>query len=878
MRRHQTICVSLAEAGDAAVFGGKAAMLARMMGAGFSVPWGFVLPDDVRRAHLSRAGLGSAPARSSETLDPAHDRPEAAADRSAERLRTTPLDATLTDALQAIAENAGEAALAVRSSAVGEDSEVHSFAGQLDTVLGVRGSTALGAAVAKVWASLWSSRSLYYQRRRDVRIERMGVIVQAQVDARHAGVMFSRALSTSNEGHRAIIIEYCSGLGERLVSGAVDPGRVLVDRRSGGVISHTAGEDAEPLSAHDIAALAAVASRLEHHFGQGLDIEWAIDGANQLWLLQARPITGSVEAARVIWTNANIAENFPEPVSPFLYSIVRRGYSAYFRNLGLSLGISRRRIAAMEDSLDHIVGVHGGRLYYNLSNIHALISLAPGGRWLTQAFNDFVGTTELPANARQPARGRVERGLELVRVAMVSTWRYLHAKAGLARFAAEADAFAARTRLADLASLSAAALSDRMRWFLAIRLLRWNGAALADVAAMVCYGLLQRRLRRALPAGAGRSLHNRLLIGLPGLASHEPVERLWTLSRQVRNDPRLRALFEDADYSEIATRLREGACFAEFHRALREFLEHWGFRNSGELMLTRPSPEEDPCRTLELLSSYVALEAPSPKEQLEQQAAARRVATDQVSRHLTPNAVLRRLPLSRAWWFRLLLAATQGAIRMREKARQAQAKLYVHLRHLLLQVGQRLVASGYLQVADDVFFLQVEEVEAVISGCAMFPYDLGQMVRQRRSEQARLAAMEPPDSFELGWGEYLPLEAGGPVVADAPSETPRRMTGCSACGGRVVGRAMVLADASEAGRLRRGDIVVTRQTDPGWACAFFLASGLVIERGGMLSHGAIIARELGIPTVVGVRDATRQIQSGDRLCVDGDHGVIDILS
>jgi pyruvate,water dikinase len=330
----------------------------------------------------------------------------------------------------------------------------------------------------------------------------------------------------------------------------------------------------------------------------------------------------------------------------------------------------------------------------------------------------------------------------------------------------------------------------------------------------------------------------------------------------------------------LEQRLRDEPQWADFRLAFARYLEQWGFRSSGELMLTRPSPEEDARPTLELLRSYAQMDAPSPHDQLAEQAAAREAATEDVYRQVTPNAVLRRLPSSRAWQLRRLLAATHGAIRLRERARQKQAKLYVRLRHIARAIGERLVASGHLALTDDVFFLTCEEVDALLGDAAMAPPDVHRLVRDRHVEHARLAAMAPPDSFTLGRGERFAPAMGGPSPGGAAddADTGTSMHGTGACGGRIVGTAAVLADATEAGRMQQGDIVVTRQTDPGWACVFFLARGLVVERGGMLSHGAIIARELGIPAVVGVRHATRRIAHGVRLSVDGDRGVVDLLS
>ncbi|MES3025709.1 MAG: PEP/pyruvate-binding domain-containing protein [Pseudomonadota bacterium] len=855
--------IPLADAHDASVHGGKAAALARMLANGFRVPQGVVLTDALFQDHLQKTDAGG--------------------EQKTAQICASPLAPTLRAALGACV--GGGALHAVRSSAVGEDSAAHSFAGQLDTVLGVADAGALEDAVRTVWASAWSARSLVYQARRQVRLARMGVIVQRQVDARHAGVLFTQAPAGCAQ-IPVMMIEYCAGLGDALVSGTIDPARVVVAREGGGVVvEHVMPDEAPaPLAAGEIAQLVAEASRLEALFGCPLDIEWAIDQAGELWLLQARPISTPVAAApaadgrSAVWTNANIAENFPEPVSPLLYSVVRAGYTAYFRNLGLGFGISPTRIAAMEPVLANLVGVHGGRLYYNLSNIHALLQLAPAGRWLARAFNNFVGAAEMPAlRHAMPQQGWFDRAAEALRIPCKTAWQYLRVQSRVARFERAVTGFCDGTRRPALVAMAPAELVDALDGFLTIRLRRWNDAALADTAAMVCYALLQRSLKKAWPQ-AGESVHNNLLVGLPDLASHVPVERLWELSRKVRHNPVLFRLFSELDVPAIDTALTTVPELAAFRARFEDYLERWGFRSSGELMLTYPSAEENPHQALNLLKTYVGLDADSPATLLARQVAARLAATDAACRHLSPLALVRAMPLAgRAGRFRLLLSATQGAIRLRERARMQQARLYVHLRHIVLACGRSLVAAGHLDAPDDAFELTMDELKDLLSGQAMFPYSAGALVRQRRDAHAQLARMAPPDSITLAEGRYLACAAGLPVaVAEADPAAPLQGTG--ACGGRISATAAVLADATEVRLMREGDIVVTRQTDPGWACVFFLARGLVVERGGMLSHGAIIAREFGIPAVVGVRGATTRIRSGERLMLDGDRGVVEILA
>jgi pyruvate,water dikinase len=299
---------------------------------------------------------------------------------------------------------------------------------------------------------------------------------------------------------------------------------------------------------------------------------------------------------------------------------------------------------------------------------------------------------------------------------------------------------------------------------------------------------------------------------------------------------------------------------------LDEYLDAWGFRCSAELMLTSPSFQEDPAALVPLLRAYAQSDAESPEAQLARQREERLRATSRVVRRLGPANGLA---------LRMLLAWTQRAIQLRERARLKQALLYSRLRRIALAIGDHLVADGRIDRRDEVFMLTVGEIDDLLAGACMFPDDMRETTRIRRRAHERFASVHPPDTMRLPRGAYFASDQGR-----SPSALPadERLTGTSACGGRSTGRAVVLAGVAEAHRLEPGDILVARQTDPGWAPVFPLISGLVVERGGMLSHGAIIAREFGIPSVVGVADATRRIRSGAMVCLDGDAGTVRIIS
>ena len=899
--------------------GGKASILSRLTRLGFPVPAGHVLTCEAFERFLAVDRLGARIEGLRRRLDPGDPvRRREVSEAIRAQVDGGPLPAAVEEALDAAARAlpAG-AALAVRSSAVGEDGAAASFAGQFDTVLHVDTVEALRRAVRTCWASYWSERSLCYRAARGAGLGGMAVVLQRQVSARVSGVLFTRApagapAATGDD----LLIECCPGLGDRLVSGHVDPERLVVPRaaRTGVPRAARTGTASDPpagglLTAADVRALTGAALRLERELGAPQDVEWSIDDDGWLWILQSRPITTAREAPQaaggpVLWSNANVNENFPRPICPLLYSFAAPGYYHYFRNLGLAFGISRRRLAAMDPALAAIVGVHGGRLYYNLTSIHAVLRMAPCGDRLAQAFNQFVGANAVAppppgATGWRDGRGRVARAAELLRVAARTTWQYLFLRRRLEAFEARVDRFAARTRPDRLDGRPLNELLGDLRSFLDIRFRGWKDASLADVAAMVCYALLRRALRRVDTRGG---LHNRLLRALPGVPSTMPPRRLWALSRLIRSDATLNRLFASAGTPAILDALRDDARFVRFRRELDRFLDEWGFRSSAELMLTVPSLQEDPAPVIELLKGYATSDGEPPESVMARQAAERVKETSRVVRTLA-----RRSP-GAALAVRLLLRAAQASVAYRERARLKQALLYTRLRRVALAIGRRLTDAGRLAKPDDVFMLTWQELDELGTGRAMFPYRVPDLVALRRREHATLDAMRPPATFSARMGGYLPPGARaagrGPagrrgdtfavpmgghlppgVRADRRGPAERRgespasrstLRGTGASGGTASGPAAVLDDVRDAARLRNGDVLVTRQTDPGWAAVFGLVSGLVIERGGLLSHGAIVAREFGLPCVVGVENATGHIRPGQRVTVDGDRGVCAI--
>ena len=868
---------------DPAQCGAKAFRLAEMIRLGYPVPEAVVISGQVLQQILEETPLGTFVSWQIARLSV--DDPGAVADAAKAieaEVHSIELSADLIDELDTATSSLfASGPVVVRSSACGEDSNEAAFAGQLDSFLNVDSPEKMIDALKRCWASYWSHRSLTYQLARNVRLEAMGVIVQRQVEARFSGVLFTR--NVQHPGQDEMVIEYCRGLGDALVSGQICPQRLLIDGNR--AVTREQDESAEPsdaLSDTLIRRLANTGRSLEHDFDHPQDIEWCVDDSGQLCIVQCRPITTLADPPRtIVWSNANVNENFPEPISPLLYSIASVGYYHYFRNLGRAFGISAKRIDAMEYPLQNIIGTHAGRLYYNLSNIHAVLRAAPFGEFLAEAFNQFVGAESTARDPRSPRwsslrRSRLFEIFELITIVRKGMGRFWQMQRRIATFESTVHEFASDSHPDRLKSLDWSALLSLWRRFFGIRS-QWTDAAMADASSMISYRLTQRILAAEFTSEADEAIANRLLTGLCDIVSGLPTERLWDLSRLIRQHVSLAAALASDPPEQVWRRIETDETLSDVRRALQEFLDQWGFRCSGELMLTRSSYQEDPASLLPILATYVTRDGPSPSEHLHRQQQNRERETERVLGVLRTRRLMRFLPWPRKHRVaRRLIRWTQRSVACRERARLKQALLYSRFRRLALTVGHAFAHRGLLYEADDIFHLTFDEVENIISGACMLPATAADLAKLRRAELDSLSGCMPPDRIELPVGDFWvpPLQS---VTKRAESEQRRSLRGTAVCGGSIVGRAVVLTDPRQFAQVAEGDILVTRQTDPGWGPILFLVRGLVMERGGMLSHGAILAREYGIPTVVGIPSATECVASGDTIRVDGNRGFVEIL-
>jgi len=836
------------------LIGPKAASLCTLRRLGMKVPPCFFVTTTAFREHLEANGLRSQIAARLEQT------PEAT-EEIRRIIAEAPLTGPLREQIAAACSQLGAAVVAVRSSATAEDLPGHSFAGQYETILGVKSLEECLDAIKKCWASLWTERAYEYRRRNGIDHQQveMAVIVQQQIEPQAAGVAFSVDPVTGSRSR--IVIESCRGLGEALVSGQVQPDRILLRKKNLELIRQNLVAEEPSLDLKSARRLARSVRRIEKRLGSPQDVEWALrDGT--LWFLQARPITALPQAKpwedRQVWTNVNLGEVAPDVMTPITYSVILLMFEPLFCPVFRIFGADPRRCPP--------AGMVAGRAYFNVN-----VSLA--------AARPFVSPAKAAA-LNSAFGGEQSKSFELGEFDIceedlpdlgfswpkyILSWPSLvcnliahrSAKADrfLATFKAHNDAVArfdgATAATEELVRMVTQTLQENMKH--CTLLYFWSGTVAA--------GVLQRACRVWL-GDEDQGLGYRLLAAQGGIADTEAGLDLWRLAALAHEDQETEAALRgDGGWDTLHPRLARTDQGRRFLAAWDRFMVTHGQHCHSELEFFSPRWSETPDYILGLLRGYLrSIDRANPLERQRQLAEERQRLTAQCREKL-------RNPVRR-WLFDWSLRATQKLTRDRENWKNEAVRLFAGFRRILLTLGERLQQKGTVTNREDIFFLEVSEVEPVVQGRADF--DVKQRIAQRRAEYEWNKAHTPPPVVV---GRYDPQKQ----AASRIDKTIKVLKGLAVSPGVVTGKARVITHPDDGQHVEPGEILVAPVTNPAWTPYFLPAAGVVMDMGGVLSHGAIIAREYGLPAVVNVGPASRIIRTGQTLRVDGDRGTVTIL-
>ena len=867
--------------GDIAMAGGKGVGLGGLILAGLPVPPAFVLntaayADFVAANHLE-AGIRELAALSPQAAPQDY---EDASKRIRALFTGGTMPAVIADELGAAYGRLGngDTAVAVRSSATAEDLASASFAGQQETYLNVRGTEALAAAVTDCWASLWTARAMAYRAREGIGPDavRLAVVIQQMVEAEAAGVMFTA--NPANGRRDQIVISAAWGLGESVVSGSVTTDDVVVEADTGWVLSRRTadkevmtvyadqGTREQPVPAarrrqpvldnQAAATLAGYGTRITDHFGAPQDIEWARAGG-EFFILQSRPITALPEPTADtpdVWTvpypngmyfRASIVEQLPDPLSPLFADLIDGSVARSLRAL-MAEAVGKNVIRDDDVGLPTINGY--AYYYYRTSGMWRVM-----GKSLTAA--------------RALVRGKAHMG--------VAGWReFSHPRY---------EQVIKDWSVTSVGELSGEELFEGVQALLDAGTVYYTAvqsiipiAATSEISFRAYYDKFVRR--------DGDPPAQTFLLGYDS----EPIraeKSLYDLVAWAREVPGLApallneptAALVESQRTGIAPDGVEQALWQEWHSRFQVHLDRFGHAVYN-LDFVSPVPADDPSTLLETVKFYLRGQGNDPHERQRLSAERREDQTNQTITRLGPKR--------KAAFLRLLRWA-QSAAPIREDALADVGLAWPLLRRILLELGQRLVDSAVIAEPADVFWLRRQELQTAVDFGLAAPGTPAAAAITGADRPVRADAVEGRKMLWRGQAKaaapqllpesrWMERAFGKMMPAGSHDQLGDIIKGVGASAGRVTAPARVLRGPQDFALMMPGDVLVARITTPAWTSLFAMASAVVTDVGGPLSHSSIVAREYGIPAVLGTGVATQRITSGQRIRVDGDAGTVAI--
>lgn len=754
-----------------------------------------------------------------------------------------------------------DAAYAVRSSATAEDLPTASFAGQQDTYLNVVGAAAILRHISRCWASLFTERAVTYRLRNgiDQRKVQMAVVVQRMVLPQVSGILFTADPITGNR--KVASVEASFGLGEALVSGLVNADvytvrdgeviaraiaakqRAIVAVPGGGTQEQAIAPEQQTqpaLTDAQAVEIVALGRRIEAHFGRPQDIEWCLAGG-AFQIVQSRPITtlfpvpAASDQENHVYISVGHQQMMTDPFRPLGLSFWQMMSPRPMAEAGGRLFVDVTKELASPASRANIMAVLGksdpliGDALQTIIDREGFLPVVPddGPAWT------LPGTSETPI-ATDP---------ELVPLLIQ------HSE----------DAIAALQR--EIEPLSGSALLDFIQKDLQeMWRMQFEPRSMQVVlAGMAAAWWLNEHVQEWL---GEKNVADTLTQSVPHNVTSEMGLALLEVADAIRPYPEVVAFLQQVerdDFLDALPRLRGGG---EARAAILAWLERYGMRCAGEIDITRPRWSERPTALVPLILSNIRNFAPGEAQ--------RRFAQGLQEALRKEAEVLERLRAlpdgeQKAEETKQQIARVRTFAGYREYPKYGMVNRYFIFKQALLREADRLVQAGAIAEREDIFFLRFDELqEAVRTHQAD-----SDLIRQRKEDFTSYQALTPPRV----------MTSNGEVITGVYRRddlAPGALVGLPVSAGTIEGRARVILDMAQAA-LEPGDILVTAYTDPSWTPLFVTISGLVTEVGGLMTHGAVIAREYGLPAVVGVVDATRLIRDGQRIRVNGTEGFVEIL-
>lgn len=783
----------------------------------------------------------------------------------------------------------------VRSSASDEDGSSHSFAGQLSSFLYVKERSEILKFIKLCWASGFSERGLVYRKTNHLDLKKISVsvVLQKMLDPDKSGVLFTCDPVAHKSDRYTVSSVY--GVGEGLVSGLLSADAFWLDAQTGKLLQSDivektsrvgrsiqaqghceptaiseAEKNAPSLSSDELQQLWQIGRKIAEYFNRPQDIEWAIQGG-VLYILQTRPVTNlpnDLLGYPNLWDNSNIVESYGGLTSPLSFSFALRNYRAVYVQFCEILGVPTQIIKEMDSYLSYMLGSIKGRVYYNLFNWYKLVGVLPGFKMNREFMETMMGVTEglseeineriQPHPSWNTFEGRIRK--------FVSGFNFLKYHFTIQSIV---DDFLATFRR-DYEKYRSLPL-NRMRGDQLIRVYgeievnmlgRWKAPIINDFLCMVHFGLL-RKLTLKWLSHMDSTIQNDLISEEGGLESAEPMKALQNLSDMASQNPALKKMIIETDAADLMEALNQSN-HREFYSEVLSYIHKYGFRCMSEMKLEEIDLSSDPSYLFVCLKNYLK----SNSNKGEHTGEGLREASEKKVR-----AELKGLKKIVYFW---VLKNARLAVKNRENTRFARTRIYGVARTIFQAIGEDLHREGALKNARDIFYLTIEEVMGIYNG-ALPASDLNALTSLRHKQYETYNTDASPDPRILTRGAvYVRNEFIKPVELANYEGEDFDLKGLPCCPGLIEGTIKIISSPQDNLDLN-GEILVADRTDPGWVPLYPSISGLLVERGSLLSHSAIVAREMGIPTIVSIPGLTKKLKTGMKVRIDGKAGTVKIL-
>jgi len=799
------------------------------------------------------------------------------------------INQSVLDEVSSSIENAQDKLFAIRSSAVQEDGKQFSFAGQFESYLYVRFED-IPSHLKMVWKSNFSHRVEEYQKNNHLESQYgIGVIIQEMIDADVSGVGFGINPNTGIPDSKVICSVF--GVGEGIVSGELNSDTfnmngdsiesILVNKPraaqmlSSGKIDYTTIEeekqDLPSLTDNQLSELKTILNELENKIGSPQDIEFALKD-EVIHLLQTRPITAINKSKfkhdgknRIIWDNSNIIESYPGVTTPLTFSYILDAYRQVYMQLALIFGVSKKKVAKNKGTFEHMIGLINGRVYYNLFSWYRMLALFPGYRLNARFMETMMGVKERFDLPKEDDSSKI---IALFRTLLMGARIIGHMfsiKRQTKQYLKDVSNSIAEYKQLDLEKMSAFEIKEKWIEIEAYLTSKWRAPILTDSFAMFYFGKLQRQIEK-YKISDNPNLHNDLLCGSQDIISVVPIHKSIALSTEISNNGTLKSIFTEHPPEEIWGILQSKE-HVEFLSKVNAFIEEFGDRCVGELKLETISYKQEPSMFIATLKSFVIQKVTTSSSSSDIDQNLRLDAEKEVKKALK-NKPIKRFKL------KTTIKKTRYLVSNRENLRFERTRVFGLTREMFTQIGREFEKSKVLNSYRDIFYLTKEEIFGFIEASSV-DTDLISLTDMRKKEYQKYEEMEEAaerfttfDAVNMG-NDFFNTSIENILDGE--------LSGVGCCPGIVKAKVRLVKHPKEVESLN-GDILVTSSTDPGWVTLFPTASAIIVERGSLLSHSAIVSREMGIPCIVGVTGLLKTLKTGDLVEMDGSTGAIKIIT